>query len=33
MLRLERGGFEIFPDPGIPTENRIQRFTEPRRPA
>jgi len=32
-LRRERGGFEIFPDPGIPAENRILRFTEPRRPA
>jgi predicted dehydrogenase len=30
-LRLERGGFEIFPDPDIPAEDQIPRFTEPRR--
>jgi len=33
MLRLERGGFEIFPDPEIPAEDQIPRFTEPRRAA
>jgi len=30
MLRLERSGFEIFPDPEIPAEDQIPRFTEPR---
>ncbi|MCI0338657.1 MAG: Gfo/Idh/MocA family oxidoreductase [Acidobacteria bacterium] len=30
-LRLDRGGFEIIPDPLIPAENQIPSFTEPRR--
>jgi predicted dehydrogenase len=31
MMRVERSGIEIFPDPMIPADDQIPRFTEPRR--
>jgi predicted dehydrogenase len=33
MLRVERSGIEVVPDPDIPADNQIPRFTEPRRAA
>ncbi|MCI0525749.1 MAG: hypothetical protein L0Y75_10840, partial [Acidobacteria bacterium] len=33
MLRLDRSGFEVFPDMEVAADNQIPSFTEPRRPA